>query len=140
MKKVDFFVAGDPAPQGSTRAFYNRRAGRVIVTTDSKRTYPWRTTVSYAAQQAIKGDAPISVGVEVQLRFYLRPPKSVVRKDGTFKRPPITRPDLDKLIRCCLDAFTGIIFGDDSQVVKVEAVKSYGKTTGVGVSVTALDG
>ncbi len=35
-------------------------------------------------------------------------------------------PDLDKLCRACLDSLTGIVWRDDSQVVRLEANKDYG--------------
>ena len=39
---------------------------------------------------------------------------------------PECRPDLNKLSRACLDALTGIVWRDDSQVVRLEAEKEYG--------------
>jgi crossover junction endodeoxyribonuclease RusA len=54
--------------------------------------------------------------------FYLDRPSSVSRES----RPsPIVPPDLDKLIRGVGDALTGVIYDDDSQVIRVLAWKSY---------------
>jgi Holliday junction resolvase RusA-like endonuclease len=37
----------------------------------------------------------------------------------------ITTPDLDKLQRSTLDALTGVLFKDDSQVCRILAMKCY---------------
>ena len=40
-------------------------------------------------------------------------------------------PDLDKLIRCVLDALTGVCYQDDGQVWLCKSCKMYGKNPGV---------
>jgi Holliday junction resolvase RusA-like endonuclease len=48
------------------------------------------------------------------------------------------RPDLDKLIRSVLDAITGVLIQDDSQIVGLHAVKKYVNINGrPGVTVVA---
>ena len=47
-----------------------------------------------------------------------------------FARPkkpsnPYPRGDCDKYVRGCLDALTGILYRDDSQVVAIAATKHY---------------
>jgi crossover junction endodeoxyribonuclease RusA len=37
-----------------------------------------------------------------------------------------TKPDIDKLQRAALDALTGVLFEDDSQVVSVICTKDFG--------------
>ena len=49
------------------------------------------------------------------------PPKSLPKKQIFH----IKRPDLDKLTRAALDAMTRVIWRDDSQVVRIEALKRY---------------
>jgi Holliday junction resolvase RusA-like endonuclease len=45
------------------------------------------------------------------------------------KRPqPIVPPDLDKLIRGVGDALTGVLYDDDSQVIRCLAWKTYADT------------
>jgi Holliday junction resolvase RusA-like endonuclease len=51
---------------------------------------------------------------------------------------PIVPPDLDKLLRGLLDGIgqSEVIWGDDSQVVQIDAVKLYADETEPGATVT----
>jgi len=54
--------------------------------------------------------------------FYLDRPSSV----STAKRPhPTVPPDLDKLLRAVGDSCSGVIYDDDSQVIRTLAWKVY---------------
>ena len=118
--KIAFTAHGAPEPQGSARAFV--RGGRAVVTSDNPDLHGWRQVVAWAAQQHRPAEV-IRGPVRVRLRFYLTRPASVSER----RRPrPIVKPDLDKLTRAVLDALTGIVWADDSQVVEVEASKNYG--------------
>lgn len=133
MTVISFSVPGIPAPAGSTRAIpFRRRDGRlgVSVMPASTRLRDWQATVRIAARQAA-GDQRLLTGpLRVGLLFTLPRPKSHYGKRGL--RPaappyPAGHPDLDKLTRAVLDALTGVIFGDDAQVVSLAAEKVYGE-------------
>jgi Holliday junction resolvase RusA-like endonuclease len=62
------------------------------------------------------------------LVFNVQRPKSAKRDR------PTTRPDIDNYAKLVLDALNGFVWADDSQVVKIEAVKRYAKES-VGTSV-----
>ena len=134
VKTLDFFVAGDPTPQGSKRAFVVK--GKPILTEsagDKLRT--WRQDVRAAALEAMKAAQPedwrpFTGAVLVWLNFSMRPPKSLPKKVLW----PIKRPDLDKLIRAVLDALGSAgVFKDDSQVVQLTASKRWPIHSGAGV-------
>ena len=116
---ITVFVPGVPAPQGSAKAYVVQ--GRAIVTHDNDNTMPWRSQVASFIRQAIgPGIAHPTGPVKVELLF-LMPRRKAEPKRTT---PAHTRkPDVDKLIRSCLDAMTGLIFSDDAQVTKVRAEK-----------------
>ena len=78
----------------------------------------WRSTIGLAAkaQNAKLIEGPVAM----QLNFYMLKPRTVKRD------MPTVPPDLDKLIRAVLDAFTGIVYLDDAQVVEIYSSKSYG--------------
>lgn len=119
---ISFFVAGTPAPKGSTKAFYIKALGRAVITADNKETQKaWCSIVSYTAAKVIK--APIEGPVVVETTFYFNRPKSV-KKSRIF---PTVKPDLDKLVRATWDALTGIAFKDDAQVCSTAAWKLYAK-------------
>lgn len=112
---ISFFVHGRPQPQGSSRAFM--AGGRPIITSTNKNLGDWRRLIADQAQtHALIHEG----GVEVALTFFLPRPKSA--KKGAV---PTKRPDLDKLIRSCLDALTNVMWHDDSQVTRVIAEKFY---------------
>lgn len=138
---LDVFVPGIPQPQGSARAFV--RGTRAVVTSDNPRLRPWRQAVTASAWEAYRGSSPEAGPVYVELRFVFPRPTSHFGKKGL--RPsapahPAVRPDLDKVTRACLDALTesGAI-RDDSLVVELLAVKSYGDEPGVRLVVSTED-
>ncbi len=48
---------------------------------------------------------------------------------------PITRPDVENLVKGLLDAWNGVLWADDSQVVALEISKIYARDGGPGVEV-----
>lgn len=118
---VLLFVPGVPAPQGSARAFV--RGNRAIITHDNKKTMPWRDSIAWHARARFNIDSimwprPSALHVEVD---FVMPRRKAEPKRVT---PAHTRkPDVDKLARAVLDALTGILFEDDSQVVALIAGK-----------------
>ena len=120
--EITFDVIGRPAPQGSKKSIGNNR-----FIESSKFLPAWRNTVKQAAEDAvtIEGWAKVSGPVELEVMFYLDRPSSV----STVKRPqPTVPPDLDKLIRGVGDALTGVVYDDDSQVIRCLAWKVYADT------------
>lgn len=122
---ISFFVPGIPRPT---------QTGSVIRPGGGKRAFPvYRNTewASYcrlvASQQHVK---PLTGPVELCLTFYLPRPKKP-------KCPwPVTRPDLDNLEKKLADGWNGILWVDDSQIVRKEIEKRYATDcTPVGVKV-----
>jgi Holliday junction resolvase RusA-like endonuclease len=134
MPSVEFFVAGKPEPKGSMSAYVIRGTNRAVVTDGNKALKPWAAKIRLLASNQIV-EAEADVPVVVRFEFLLDRPASV----KVSKRPDhVIRPDLDKLIRGAMDALTGVLFHDDSQVVKIEAHKRYalhGEAAGVLISV-----
>jgi len=124
-----FFAPGIPAPQGSKTPFRLKNSDRVVLVESSKKVKPWRDAVAAAAAQHGFADTMLEGPVDVTVAFYLPRPKSHLRSDGTLKdsAPDYPRfPDTDKCLRSTLDALTQAkVWGDDSQVVRVAAVKQY---------------
>jgi crossover junction endodeoxyribonuclease RusA len=116
MPTLALFVPGRPAPQGS-----KRHVGNGILVESSKALAPWRTTVAWHAAQAATQllDGPIAVEVQ----FVMPRPTSLPKRKPT--PPHVKRPDVDKLIRAILDALSGVIWHDDSQVVDLHPTKRY---------------
>jgi len=117
-------VYGQPKPKGSLRHIGH---GRMVEQLAGSK--PWREAVKYAALEAraVNGQlTPAIVGpIHVDLVITVEKPKSAPKRRRTW---PITRSsgDLDKIQRNCFDALVDAgAIGDDSQIVKVTAVKAY---------------
>lgn len=121
--KLNFDVRGTPVTQGSTRAFVAGK--RAIITHDKRKPLmDWRADIAHAAQEAADGDfVPRGVPVTVHAIFRLQRPKSAPKRVLS----PTTKPDGDKLARSLFDALTGVLFADDSQVVKFSVEKRYAR-------------
>lgn len=115
---VSFTVPGTAAPQGSKRHVGH---GRMIES--SKAVGPWRERVALVAHQTMRDPGPhelITGPVTVAINFVLHRPVSTPKR----RTPPaVKKPDLDKLVRAILDAITGIVIADDSQVINLVASK-----------------
>ena len=146
---LSFFVPGIPVPKGSAKAFVVK--GRAIVCQDNAaRQKPWASSISYTAMQEMKFQKPVAGAVAISLTFHMPRPKShygtgsnSTLVKSSAPRQHVSKPDLDKLIRCVKDALTGVVWNDDSQVCRIElAEKKYetvSRGTGVTISVTTID-
>jgi crossover junction endodeoxyribonuclease RusA len=117
--EIAFDVIGRPSPQGSKKSIGNNR-----FVESSKFLPAWRTAVKIAAEDAVTTENWVRVSgpVELEVMFYLDRPASIT----PVKRPqPTVPPDLDKLVRGVGDALTGVVYDDDSQVIRCLAWKVY---------------
>ncbi len=121
---ITFTVEGTARPQGSKR---HVGGGRMIES--SKHVGAWRDFVRLKAAQEMS-KWPVAEGpVSVDIQFYFDRPKKHYNSKGLRADAPdkhTTKPDIDKLLRAVLDAMTGIVFKDDSQVQQVVMLKWYG--------------
>lgn len=127
-------VRGKPTPQGSHKAFVV--GGRARITDSNKNLRAWRDLVA-ACAQSVAPDELLEGPIRVEIEFLLARPKSLPKKIPDWWH--VKKPDVDKLTRAILDALTGIVFRDDSQVVEVVARKSYG-TPGAEIVIAPVGG
>lgn len=143
---IRFTVYGKAQPAGSKRGF--SRGGRTVVVDANKNAKPWKQEVTGAALGAMTVPAnsdtigyhikPLEGPLIVTFAFYVARPKGHYGTKGL--RPsapdyPTTRPDLLKLARAVEDAMTGVVYRDDSQIVREELEKHYGEPARVEVIV-----
>lgn len=130
---IRFTAFGIPAPQGSARAFFKDGMKRAVLVKDNdERQRSWRSVVASEAAKAMEGIALIDGAIEIRVRFVFPRPKSVKRIHMT------TRPDLDKILRSCFDAMTGIVYSDDSRIMEIAASKQYGEPARAEIEVRPL--
>lgn len=120
-------VIGRPATQGSKRAFAIRGKDgkhRAIVTEDNLRNKDWRALISTTAAR-FYCSAPYTGPIELEVCVRLARPKGHFRTGRNIHllsdSAPLHHtqtPDLFKLVRPIEDALTGIVWKDDSQIVR----------------------
>lgn len=142
---ITFFVPGVPVPKGSAKAYVNKHTGRAQVMQDNReKQKPWASAITLTAmERGVKGTlSPVGV----YLSFYMPRLKShfgtgknshVVKPNAPYLH--VSKPDLDKLVRCVLDALTGVAWHDDSQVFEVHAKKIYRDQPGVLITLEPLE-
>jgi Holliday junction resolvase RusA-like endonuclease len=128
------WVGGRPVPKGSWTA-YRSKAGRTNFV-GPKGLVAWQKALHEAAALAWEG-GPTSRPVSLMATFYLPRYKTAYRPYPSGLR----EGDVDKYLRAVMDALTGIVYVDDSQVCWACAAKVYdddpGRGTGVLISVQA---
>ena len=159
-RKVVFEAWGKPQPAGSKRAFPIRRkagggwvlTGQVAVTDDNPKAKGWQAEVRECAELAMLrafGPEPelFRGPLGLAVVFWLRRPKGHYgkgRNAGVVKASapahPVVKPDCTKLLRAVEDACTGVVWGDDAQIVEQAATKVYAGREGVRMVVWSYDG
>lgn len=130
---LEMRVDGQPAPQGSKKAF--QRGSKIVLVEMSARVKPWRELVHAQAHAVLGAHTPESGPIAVRIDFLMQAPKR------RWRDLPLGRPDVDKLARAALDGLTGIAFADDSQVVDLHVTKRYaaaGESPGAHITVIRL--
>ena len=132
--KFEVRVYGLPVAQGRPRAF-KLPSGQIRVY-DPHASKDWKRTVAAQAIQ-YRPERLLVGALECNMDFYLPRPKSLPKR-GVY---PIKRPDVDNLLKACLDALRGIVFQDDSMITSLRATKHYaidGSPPGVRVRLEEL--
>jgi Holliday junction resolvase RusA-like endonuclease len=154
MTPLRLFIAGEPAPKGSKRAFMRPGMTRPIVIEQSHdRIKSWESSLRDAAVIAMRDrEAFVDVPLELRIVFGKRRPKNHYRANGQLKPTAPLAPmaknigDCSKLVRCMEDAWNGLVWDDDSRIARIVATKTWvdiGKATGAFVEVDrvlTLDG
>jgi Holliday junction resolvase RusA-like endonuclease len=124
------FVAGEPRPQGSKKAF--NRGAHIVLVEANKDLPAWRDHMKRMFElKMMELDNRFDTAVSVSLTFWLTRPKTVTRQYATKTY------DIDKLTRAVLDSLTqGGVIQDDSNVVDLTARKTYADNHEAGVLVT----
>lgn len=125
MKPRDFFLQfsanGVPKPQGSKVAFL--RGKKIVMKESAEGLKEWRDHVASTASTHMQYrglEMLEKTPMSVKLIFAMPRTKAMKPTDGLEM---VQRPDIDKLERAILDALTGVVFKDDSQVCDLHAIK-----------------
>lgn len=144
-RELQFFVAGTFVTQGSKVAGVNQKTGKAFMKeSNAKGLAAWRHAIATEAR-AVRGDEmPFSGPVMVQASFWKQRPAGEPKTRRTWPMKAHSG-DVDKLLRAVLDALTGVLFADDSQVVHSTTRKDWAgppwrpyESPGVHVTVTEV--
>jgi Holliday junction resolvase RusA-like endonuclease len=113
MNYIKIIIPGIPASKGS----FNRGKYGQLYPAD-KKLRGWVNAISWQARSQAPRQ-PSQAAIELTITFNL--PHYDSNKDDQ----PTIKPDLDKLARAVLDALTGIIYHDDSQVIRLVCSKAW---------------
>jgi Holliday junction resolvase RusA-like endonuclease len=132
-------VLGIPAPKGSGRAMLIAGRARFIASSsgaNATNQTAWCRAIERSAGGCVLIDGP----VRVSIAFRVRRPIGHYTNRGELREKappyPAVSPDLDKLVRCTLDALTGLAFDDDARVVALTVTKQYATPGREGASIT----
>lgn len=128
-------VTGIPAPAGSKSAFAIKRGGvytgkTVVTDSGGEKTADWKRTVKFFVREHFASQPPEDGPLGMLLVFMMPRPKGHFRSGKhAGKLKPTTpqyhckKPDTTKLVRGVEDAMSGVVWRDDTQIVKQHAVK-----------------
>lgn len=135
---LSFVVPGQP--QGKGRARAGKRGTRVVLYTPAK-TVAYEGLIALAASQEMsRTGGPRFYGpVAIDLMIQCEVPASWSKKlrkaafDGNLY--PVTKPDLDNVLKAVCDGLNGVAFRDDAQIVNASIRKRYSAEPCLRVSV-----
>lgn len=124
-QSITFKIRGLPEPKGSMKAFLPKGAKFPVVTTTNRSLRSWETLVRQgASREAERANWKMpqrGIPLTAYVSCVLPRPASLAKRYVSHTK----KPDLDKLIRAVLDAMTGILYTDDSQITHLSATKRY---------------
>lgn len=129
----------EPIPQLRPRT--SARGGHVRVY-DPPKVKQFKSILHNLVTEQYKKD-PLTGALSVSLLFYRPVQRSLSNVERQRRllnqHKPVVKPDTDNYIKSTLDAMNGVLWEDDSQIVKLKAEKRYGERGKIIITVTQLD-
>lgn len=140
-KVLKFMVLGDPVGQGRPRFTTINGHPKAY---DAKQSKEEKATVRLMAQEAMKEQGwtfpSQDMPIKVEIVSYRKAPRSTNRwltEAGiSGDVVPLTKPDIDNVVKLYLDAMNSVVFPDDKQVYNVQVIKAYAEQPRTEVTVT----
>ncbi len=130
---IEFTIPGEARGKQRPRA---TKQGRVYT---PKETVNAEAFIRMIAAAAMAGRPPLEGAVIMTIDIRVGIPKSFTKKKRaaalTGELSPVTKPDLDNVVKLYSDAINGIVYKDDKQIVLLVAGKKYHEQPGTTVTV-----
>lgn len=128
---LDTRVYGLPVAQPRARARAFQIGGHTRVSMyDPPQAKDWKRTVLMQVLPH-KPTAPIEGALAMTLVFFLPRPQSLPKRQLFH----VKKPDCDNLAKGIKDALRGVVYRDDSQIVRLAVAKEYSQVPGVSIRV-----
>lgn len=135
---IEIVVDGNPVGKGRPR--FLREIGRKPYP-DAK-TLSYENLVGWTAQQVMRGRPLLAGALIVVISADIAIPKSKPKKwrAQALARQiqPVTKPDLDNIVKGICDALNGVVYVDDSQIVELQIAKLYSERPRVTIRISEL--
>ena len=135
--QVQFEVVGELVGKGRPKFSTVNGFPRAYTPTKTKN-YESRIKESYLKVSGYKSLKSLKITVVA----YCEPPKSKSNKfkEGAYSNQfdPTTKPDIDNILKCVLDALNDVAYADDKQIVELNARKCYGHVSRLVVSINEI--
>ena len=132
MSPLSVIVEGEARPQGALVSGLRKDGRRYLRNRGGTALTKWRDSIADAVRPLV--DRLTTDPVAVSATFYVRRPAghfgtgrnaSTLRSSAPAFPTKRSSGDLDKLARAVLDALTGVVYRDDSQVIDLRLRKRY---------------
>ena len=127
----------DGPPRGKGRPRFSTKGGSATTYTDAA-TRAYELKLAWEAKVAMRGKPPFEGPVHLAVIAYLPIPKYLSKADKLAAEKgdivPVSKPDVDNILKVT-DAFNGIVWNDDKQVVLASICKFYSPKPRLRISV-----
>lgn len=133
MQPLEIYIPGKAVPQGRPKF---TRTGNGVRTYDPKQSVDYKSWIKHCALQVMEKVGtqiiPRDIPLHMVLTVTITKPASVSKR----RLCPVTKPDLDNVLKTIQDALEGIAYQADQQIVSITATKRYADSGGVTVVLT----
>lgn len=137
MERFELNIGGEPIAQGRPRFSTIKGFTRAF---DPKESRNFKQVLQAIAREKMAGEPQMEGALCLYLKVHRVPPQSwpkYKRKRAIECHEGIcSKPDLDNYVKIVLDALNGVLFKDDSAVVKICTSKRWAETPGMQILFT----
>lgn len=142
MKSTDqLYFTFEIEPVSQLRPRASSRGGRVRLY-DTPKVKQFKSILHNLVTEQYK-KPPLTGALSVSLLFYRPVQRSLSNVERqrrlSNEHKAVVKPDVDNYIKSTLDALNGVLWDDDSQIVKLTAEKRYSENGKIVITVTQLD-
>lgn len=138
-KGMFLVVEGGPVPQGRPR--FASVKGKFIHAYDPKKSVVYKQLIQWHIRmflQKYPDFVPLQENIVMDLKIFRKIPASFSKRKQDMANAglllPNTKPDTDNYVKTVQDAANGLVFKDDSAIVKLTAMKFYSDTPRIEVA------